>query len=206
MYGVHYTVHNMASQRPQLSRERILEAAGRVVAKDGLESLSMRRLAQELDVWPMSVYRHFRDKEELLDALVESAAAQVELPAAGGDWRHRMRVLLEGARVALGGLPTLGPLRLSEAGLAILRDAGFSAAEAASAWRVLWSYAAGFAVPDEEAVRELRSAIAGLREEDHPALAWAGDALVNTLAGDEEFARGLERLMDGLAPVHTEPR
>jgi hypothetical protein len=52
-------------------------------------------------------------------------------------------------------------------------------------------------------VREVRSAIAGLREEDHPALGWAGDELVSALARDEEFGRGLDRLMDGLASVDT---
>ena len=46
----------------RLSRERIVEAALGIVEREGLGALSMRRLAQELDVWPMSVYRYFRDK------------------------------------------------------------------------------------------------------------------------------------------------
>ncbi len=59
----------------RLSRERILDAALELVVDDGWNGLSMRRLAQELDVWPMAVYRYFRDKDELLDAVVEQLAA-----------------------------------------------------------------------------------------------------------------------------------
>src|SRR3954451_8011577 len=68
VYTVQYKVQ-VAEGRQQLSRERILGAAAELAGRDGLESLSMRRLAQELDVWPMSVYRYFRDKDELVDAV-----------------------------------------------------------------------------------------------------------------------------------------
>jgi len=47
----------------RLSRERVLEAALALAEREGLEALSMRRIAQELDVWPMSLYRYFHDKE-----------------------------------------------------------------------------------------------------------------------------------------------
>jgi TetR/AcrR family tetracycline transcriptional repressor len=67
VYSVQYTVH-MAARNP-LSRERIVDAAFRLLEQDGWDALSMRRLAQELDVWPMAVYRYFRDKDELVEAL-----------------------------------------------------------------------------------------------------------------------------------------
>src|SRR5438067_6768492 len=81
-------------KRAPLSRERILEAAAELAGRDGLDALSMRRLAQELDVWPMSVYRYFRDKDELLDAVVGRAAERVSLPGESGSWKEQLRDLL----------------------------------------------------------------------------------------------------------------
>jgi AcrR family transcriptional regulator len=161
-----------------LSRERILEVASAVVEADGLEAVSMRRLAQALDVWPMALYRYFADKDELLDALVARATDEVTRPAARGPWRERLAALLGSAREALGGeglglgarlpraLVTPGVARLARDGLGILADAGFEPEAGARAWRVLLSYTVGFA------------AVGG------------GEG--------EEFAYGLERLLDGL--------
>jgi AcrR family transcriptional regulator len=140
----------------RLSRERILEAALELVEHDGWNGLSMRRLAQELDVWPMAVYRYFRDKDELLEAMAEAAAERVSLPSARGSWRTQMQKLLDESRRALGGQPASRALpapagrRLSEAGLGILRDAGLDEQDAARAWRALFAYALGFA-EDEDA-------------------------------------------------------
>src|SRR3954462_15307587 len=94
----------MAVRNP-LSRERIVETSFRLLEQDGWDALSMRRLAQELDVWPMAVYRYFRDKDELVDALVDHAAGRMERPAPEGDWRERLRGLLDAARVTLHPLP-----------------------------------------------------------------------------------------------------
>ena len=85
----------------RLSRDRIVEAALGLVEREGWDALSMRRLAQELDVWPMAVYRYFQDKDALVEGLVDAAAESVELPGRRGSWRTRMRALLHGARDAL---------------------------------------------------------------------------------------------------------
>src|SRR4051794_36936741 len=103
VYAVQYTVH-MATATGKLSRERILDAAGRLVENDGLDGLSMRRLAQELDVWPMSVYRYFQDKDALLEALAGSAVAKVTVPR-GGHWRKQLRALLADLLTVIGGQP-----------------------------------------------------------------------------------------------------
>jgi AcrR family transcriptional regulator len=139
-----------------------------------MDALSMRRLAQELDVWPMSIYTYFRDKDELLDALADGAVASVELPSARATWRNQVRALLNEARRALAAdaatlsnrLPrALAAPRLTEAGLSILARAGFRERDATSAWRALLSYTAGSAL----------------------------------IAVDErEFERGLDALLDGL--------
>jgi TetR/AcrR family transcriptional regulator, tetracycline repressor protein len=197
----------------RLSNERILAAAHEIVAAEGLDALSMRRLAKELDVWPMSVYRYFRDKDELLDALAASAADEIALPRPGASWREQMVALLEQARAAMSTdtgsrLPraflTPAVLRISEAGLAILDEAGFAKDDAARAWRTLWSYTFGFATfalgsTPAEARRRTRSALAALPEEQYPALTAAADEVAAAFAADEAFHYGLERLLDELA-------
>ncbi len=202
-----------------LSHERILRVARALVDHEGLERVSMRRLAQELDVWPMSIYRYFRDKDELLDALAATAAADVAPPRAGASWREQMRELLQQARSAMSAdtasrLPraSLAPnvLRLPEAGLTILTQAGFSKADATSAWRALWSYTFGFATfavaPTwEEAFRRTRSALAALPAEEYPALTTGADEFAAAFSRDEEFEHGLERLLDGLEGYLVEP-
>lgn len=172
----------------------------------------MRRLAQELDVWPMSVYRYFRDKDELLDALAASSASTIVAPPAGASWREQMVELLRQARFAMSAgtgsrLPraflTPGVLHLSEAGLAILDRAGLSKKDAAEAWRVLWSYTFGFATfviapTAADARRRTRSALAALPDDEYPALTAGADELATAFASDEEFERGLEWLLDSL--------
>jgi TetR/AcrR family tetracycline transcriptional repressor len=198
------------SKHQRLSRELILVAALELVEDGGFDGLSMRRLAQRLDVWPMSIYRYFRDKDELLDALAESAAVGVTVPSSRASWRNQMTALLHEARRVLGSdlatrLPRAmlspGLLKLTEAGLAILSKAGFDNREAASAWRALLSYTFGFAVTsiDGDAARRARAAIAALPDEEYPAVHAAAREVAAALAEDEEFDRGLERLLDGLA-------
>jgi AcrR family transcriptional regulator len=198
------------TQPSGLSRERILEVAIELTAADGVEALSMRRLAQELDVWPMSVYRYFQDKDALLDAMAADLIQQLPEPEPAGDWRERMHALLDQAARRLEDAPGLaarlpraflaeGALRLPEAGIAILLDAGFDPAGAASAWRALWSYTFGFATFGVESARAVRAAVAGLHEDEYPALEETGAALADALASHEEFGAGLDQLLDGLA-------
>jgi AcrR family transcriptional regulator len=162
--------------RNRLSRELIVSTARRIANEEGLGALSMRRLGYELDVWPMSLYRHFRDKDELLDAIVDSAAEEVAAPA-GGPWRARLRTLLADTRAMLGedpeglrtrfprALETEGMLQLTEGGVAILREAGLPPEDAARAWDALFGYTFG---------------VAGLG------------------GGDAAFENGLELVLDGL--------
>ena len=206
---------------PRLSRERILRAALDVVERDGLAALSMRRLAEELDVWPMSVYRYFQDKDALLDAIAASAAGDVRLSRDSATWREQIHDLLHEARGAMGATPseladrwsraflTPGALRLSEAALTALESAGFSKEEAATAWRALWSYTFGFAMfalapTPAEAARVTRTAIATLPEEDYPTLAGSAAELSVALSDEAEFDRGLEHLLDGLEAALAE--
>jgi AcrR family transcriptional regulator len=84
--------------RTPLSKGRILRAAVELADRDGLGSLSMRRLAEELDVVPMALYRHVANKDELLSALVDTAMGEIDPPETGLDWKEAMRRRILSAR------------------------------------------------------------------------------------------------------------
>src|SRR4029453_9229018 len=127
-----------ASPRPPLTRQRVLEAALALADRGGIESLSMRKLAQELGVEAMSLYHHVANKDEILDGLVDIVFGEIALPPAPA-WGPAMRQRAASAREALRRPPwatplmesraTPGPanLRPHDAVLGGLRGAGFPA-------------------------------------------------------------------------------
>jgi AcrR family transcriptional regulator len=198
-----------------LTRERVAEAALGLVDRDGLDGLSMRRLADALGVGTMTLYGYFRSKRELLDAVVDAAVSDRPLPRPGGRWREQLRELLLAARrnlVRHPGLveirvrqPVLQPeaLRFSEAGLRILRGAGFDTREATLSFRLVFSYIFGFAAfSPAEAVEEDRAAAAAairaLPPDEYPELAAASEEAAAAMGGEEAFEYGLDRILDGL--------
>src|SRR4051812_18802123 len=76
----------VASRAP-VSRERALGQALAVADREGIEAVTMRRLARELGVEAASLYHHVSGKDEILDGLVDIVSAEIELPAPTGDWR-----------------------------------------------------------------------------------------------------------------------
>src|SRR5256885_17260567 len=90
-----------AKRRAALTRERILRAAINLADRDGIESLSMRKLGQKLGVEAMSLYNHVRTKEDMLDGMVDIVFGEIDLPAGGGDWQTAMRRRAISARQVL---------------------------------------------------------------------------------------------------------
>lgn len=88
-------------RRAPLSRGRVLTAAVALADDAGIESLSMRRLAQELGVVPMALYKHVANKEELLDGMVDAIIGEIDPPAGGADWKNAVRLRVLSARRAL---------------------------------------------------------------------------------------------------------
>ncbi|WP_423182243.1 TetR/AcrR family transcriptional regulator [Arthrobacter sp. NyZ413] len=88
-------------RRAPLSRERVLRAAVVLADEAGIDSLSMRNLAQELGVAPMALYKHVANKEELLDGMVSVVVAEIDPPATGPDWKCGVRERVLSARRAL---------------------------------------------------------------------------------------------------------
>lgn len=87
--------------RVPLTRQRVLLTAVDLADRGGVEALSMRKLAQALDVVPMALYRHVTNKEELLDGMVDVVVGEVDPPLEGAGWKTAMRERILSARRAL---------------------------------------------------------------------------------------------------------
>ena len=90
-----------APSRVPLSRDRVLRTAVALADRGGIESLSMRKLAQALDVVPMALYRHIANKDELLSGLVDVVVGEIDPPRSDTDWKTAIRERILSARRAL---------------------------------------------------------------------------------------------------------
>jgi AcrR family transcriptional regulator len=152
------TIAPASSRRTRLSRSRILAAALELVDLDGLEALTMRRLADQLKVDPMSLYNYVDGKDALLDGLAEALWAEVKPTDSAAGWKETLRSLATALRqlahahphaygllFGRGFLP--GPSLLSiDAALKVLEGAGLNREQAAEMIRTLMSYAVGYAM------------------------------------------------------------
>jgi AcrR family transcriptional regulator len=89
------------ARRAPLNRDRVLHAAVALADHSGVDSVSMRNLAQELGVVPMALYKHVANKEELLDGMVDVIVGEIDPPADGTDWKSAIRQRILSARRAL---------------------------------------------------------------------------------------------------------
>ncbi|MFE9206358.1 TetR/AcrR family transcriptional regulator [Micromonospora sp. NPDC007230] len=88
-------------RRTPLSRDRILRAAVALADGAGIESLSMRNLAQDLGVVPMALYKHVANKDELLDGMIDVVVGEIDPLMPGADWKHMVRRRILSARQVL---------------------------------------------------------------------------------------------------------
>ena len=142
--------------RSTLTRLRVLEAAVELADREGIASVSMRRLGQELGVEAMSLYTHVRSKDDLLDGMVEAVMSQIPLVESRGDWKAALRSSILGARGVLLRHPWTsdvietrsapGPamLRQYDTVMGILRGGGFSLELTHHAIHILGSRLLGF--------------------------------------------------------------
>ena len=200
--------------RVRLTRERIARAGLALADRDGVDGLSMRRLAEKLGVGTMTLYGHFRDKRDLLDAVNDAAIAEAELPRLRGSWRQRIQQLIAHSRELFSRHPCVveiwarqpvlgtGALRWVETGLETLEQAGFEPEDAVKAFRLLVVYTYGFTLfsrprSDAAAREKTRAALASLPGDVYPRLREAAAPFAGAMASDEAFAYGLERILDG---------
>jgi AcrR family transcriptional regulator len=134
-----------------LTRERILQTALRIVDEQGLDGLSMRKLAAELGVEAMSLYNHVKDKRDLLDGLTDLALASLPSPDRSLPWDSRLETLAQGLYAALIRHPALAlvlsaeqgfprephVLRAMDSAIAALDEAGLEPTQRVNAYRGL---------------------------------------------------------------------
>ncbi|NUW45374.1 TetR/AcrR family transcriptional regulator [Nonomuraea rhodomycinica] len=89
------------ARRTPLNRDRVLRAAVALADRAGIEALSMRSLAHELNVVPMALYKHVANKEQLLDGMVDVIVGEIDPPAGDADWKSAIRRRILSARRAL---------------------------------------------------------------------------------------------------------
>ena len=153
------TLASQVRRRGQLSRVRILAAALELVDQDGLEALTMRRLADQLKVDPMSLYNHVESKDDLLDGLTEALWSEVRLPDWATGWKPTLREfgrsirdltrvhpLAYGLLLGRGILPRPALEAIDGSLKAFLESAGLTRSKAAEMIRTLIAYAAGYAM------------------------------------------------------------
>jgi AcrR family transcriptional regulator len=205
----------------------VLEAAVALADRVGLGAFSMRPLAQELGVVPMALYKHFANKDDLLDGMVDIVFGEIALPFGDVDWRSAMagraistREALRRHDWAIGLMESRHPgpanLRNHNAVMGCLREAGFPFEMAIHAYSVQDAYIYGFALQERDlgfetpqsagdAARRRADAIGSLH--DYPYLAEVVTRLPQTgYDSAVEFAWGLDLILDGLERLrHAAP-
>ncbi len=212
------TTRTTPSHRPPLTRARVLTTAVAIADDLGLTALTMRLLAERLDVEPMSLYHHVANKDALLDGMVDLVFAEIALPEPGEAWRPAMRRRAVSARHALQRHPwavslmesrrSPGPamLRHHDTVIGCLRAAGLDARDTTHVFSAIDSFVYGFAVqettlpfdgPDE--MREIATDIVGaIDPTDYPHLTALAAELLPDFDHAHEFEWGLDALLDGL--------
>jgi len=212
-----------AKPRTPLSRERVVRAALVVADAGGIDSLSIRHIAEELGSKPMALYNHIASKNDILDGIVDLVFGEIAVPSDHTDWKEAMRLRAYSARDALVRHPwasTLmqsrtnpGPatLRHQNAVIGSLRAAGFTIHQAAHAFSVMDSYIYGFTqqqqnltyTSPEEATVVAQQILQHLPADEYPHLA---DMIIeHALQPDYDYAAefdfGLDLILDGLERV-----
>lgn len=207
-------------RRNPLSKELVLRTAVELADEAGAGAPSMRKLAEQLGVEAMSLYHHFRNKDVLLDGMVDLVFGEIELPSADVDWRTAMRRRAISLRDALIRHPWAvslmdsrknpghATLRHHNAVIGCLRSGGFSISGAAHAFSVLDSYIYGFVLQElslpftssDDLEDVAGSILKELPRDEFPHLTEmiVDRAMKPGYAYAEEFLIGLDLILDGL--------
>jgi AcrR family transcriptional regulator len=203
-------------RRAPLSRERVLRAAVALADQGGIESLTMRRLGQELGVEAMSLYNHVANKDDILDGIVDLVLGDIDVPPAGTSWKTAMRQRALSAHEVLLAHPwgamlitsryNIGPgmTRYLDATLGRLREGGFSIEGALDAWNTLDSHLYGFTLQElnlpfevEQAPQVSAEVLTRLPVDEFPHVA---EVITHVMRSGrvEDFTFGLDLILDGL--------
>jgi len=207
--------------RAPLSKERVLRTAINIADKEGIDALTMRRLAQELGVEAMSLYYYVTNKDDILKGIMDLVALEIEIPSGGADWKAAIRrsaisfhdVLRRhvwASSLMISGPPGVGPaqLRYSDSLLKRLREAGFSPELTHHAYHALDSHivgstlwAAGVGAVMKTKPDFVKAFIRELPVAEYPYFAEHAQQHMTksvTSTGKSEFEFGLDLILDGL--------
>ena len=215
---------NGPARRSRLTRKRVLETAVHLADRGGIESVSMRRLGQELGVEAMSLYTHVRSKDDLLDGMVEVVVGQIPIRRTRAGWKTSLRRTVLSARDVLlrhpwaphiietRVAPGAAGLRYYDAVIGILREGGLSLDLTHHALHLLGSRVLGFTQdlfddspdPGPEAAAMVAAELAG----SHPyvaemAVAVSHEGGLGACDDDVEFAFALDVILDGLERLRS---
>lgn len=212
----------------KLSREAIVDGAIVLADAEGLEAVTIRRLAADHGVTPMALYWHFKDKERLLDGIAERLYADVVLPQTSGTWSERLRDNLTALLAVLREHPALvtimqsrifaspAALEISERCLGALAEGGFDAEQSAQIGSqalcsmVLMVESVPGALVGESAERKEQSrrgkqaALQALDPARYPHVIGSAAFLTNCSSLDTWYDVGMEMLFRGIE--HLTPR
>ena len=202
---------------PALTRDEIVRAASGYAATGGLEDLTIRQLATDLDVTPMALYRHVRDKDDILEAVADRLIGGLALPDDELPWPEYLAAMVRSLRgllrehPAIIGLYTREPLttpaakrRLVAARTALGR-AGFSEDGATRAYATIHTFTIGFcALEAGRGLIEPRTDPAGGDATDDLVVDPLDDAL-GRFVTDEQFELGLEVIVAGIVTRGPQP-
>lgn len=203
-----------------LSAARVLAGAIELADRIGIERLTMRKLATELDVRPMTIYHHVPNKAAILDGMVDLVFSEIDRPSRGTDWKTAMRRRSLSAREALARHPWAVPLmesrtapgpetlRHHDAVIGCLRRGGFSIELTAHAYALIDSYIYGFALQEANLPATGGQQMADLAEAIIEPLPTGEYPHLTELATEHvlqpgydfgaEFKFGLDLILDGL--------
>ncbi|HEX2314117.1 MAG TPA: TetR/AcrR family transcriptional regulator [Thermomonospora sp.] len=205
-----------AERSQPLSRERIVAEAVALLDEEGLERLTMRRLAERLGTGSTTLYWHVTTKDDVLDLALDAVFGEARVPdGSSGDWRADVTAMMHEWRAAmlrhpwtgvLLGRPLMGPnvLERTEFLHAALARAGLGGPDLTAAAYGLSHYVIGSAMMqaawrdrDEAATDQAVAEHLAARRDQYPTL--AGQGLPAGSAWDDSFTRGLGYLLDGIA-------
>jgi AcrR family transcriptional regulator len=207
----------VAVKRGELRVEDIQDAAHRIAVAEGLDAISMRKVADAVGVWPTALYHHVGDKDRLVELVLDAVLAEVAIPddeLAWGDWlrafaHHCREVLLRHPGVATHlltvGNPSPAAVHVGDRCLGVLRRDGFSAESAAHVYATYLTYVFARTWQDEQraaATTEVRAKLEGTRSQAATPPHWA-EAVDDWLSAEPGalFEHGLETFLRGAASL-----
>ena len=204
----------------KLTPQRVIAGAVGLADRIGVDALTIRKIAEEIDVKPMTIYHHVPNKEAIIDGMVDLVFSEIDLPPGDTDWRPAIRRRAASARVVLARHPWAAPLmesrtspgpatlRHHDAVLGCLRSGGFSIEMTAHAYALIDAFIYGFALQEaslpatggDEMADFAQSMTAAMPVGEYPNLVefTAEHVLQPGYDFAHEFDFGLDLILDGL--------